>query len=99
MGPYLSFPTFWASLGLILLSRELLEAREDACLRGCRAQAKPDHGRGTLSPGPASVSGESPGTHSALSSCPPPSYSASLPGPSTRECLTEARVLQTQLDA
>lgn len=26
-------------------------------------------------------------------------YSASLPGPSTRECLTEARVLQTELDA
>lgn len=99
MGPYLSFPTFWASLGLILLSRELLEAREDACLRGCRAQAKPDPGWGTLSPGSASVSGERLGhiLPSLLASH--LSYSASLPGLNTRECLTEARVLQTQLDA
>lgn len=39
MGPYLSLPVFWSSSGLILLSRELLEAREGICLGGCRAQA------------------------------------------------------------
>jgi hypothetical protein len=39
MGPYLSVSAFWVSPGLILLSRELLEAREGACLRGCGAQA------------------------------------------------------------
>lgn len=32
-------PVFWSSSGLILLSRERLEARDSVCLRGCRAQA------------------------------------------------------------
>lgn len=33
MGPYLSLLVLWWSPGLILLSRELLEAREGICLR------------------------------------------------------------------
>lgn len=37
MRPYRSLPVFWWSLGLIFLSRELLEARERVCLRGHRA--------------------------------------------------------------
>ena len=83
MGSYLSLPVFWLSSGLILLSRELLEARDGVCLRGRRAQAvllRP--GCKACSPGLSSVPGDDLG-HARLSA---PLGSAA---PARVECLTE----------
>lgn len=58
MGSYLSLPLFWLSPGLILLSRELLEAKEASVWRllslGCPSQAWP----GSQSLGLGSVPGD-----------------------------------------
>lgn len=83
MGPYLALLVFGLSPGLILLSRELLEARQGACPGGSQSPGCPVPQVGSVSQ-PMLCPWVQSGTHSALGS-------GGSAAPAVVECLTEER--------